>query len=78
LIYRGYLSIAEAEAAFVYAQAHGWTHNFGAPLTPIPALPQPLALDGPSQINPLHGAEHLDDRWFIVYSGISPGVYRSQ
>ncbi|KAJ7893751.1 hypothetical protein B0H13DRAFT_2339566 [Mycena leptocephala] len=76
-IHRGYSTIADAEAAYAYAQARGWTRSFDAPLRPIPVLPQPVALDDPNQVNPLHGTERLDNRWFIVYSGISPGVYHS-
>ncbi|KAJ7472808.1 hypothetical protein FB451DRAFT_1399006 [Mycena latifolia] len=28
-------------------------------------------------LNPLNGSKDLDDRWHVVYRGITPGVYRS-
>ncbi|KAJ7117331.1 hypothetical protein C8R43DRAFT_1137627 [Mycena crocata] len=75
-IFRGYSSFAAAHAAFTYAQQRGWTRSTTSTVvTPIDVLPDPESsaeLD-----NPLHGDESLDPRWFIVYRGITPGVYRS-
>ncbi|KAJ7860812.1 hypothetical protein B0H14DRAFT_3445780 [Mycena olivaceomarginata] len=77
-LYRGYSTLRDAEAAFAYAQARGWTHVSHAPLSGNPALPRPIESAGlANEHNPLHGTETLDDRWFIVYRGIAPGVYRS-
>lgn len=76
-IYRGYPTMAAAHAAFAYAEARSWTRVCGSPLvTAIPSLPAPLLI---SEINnPLHASETLDDRWYIVYRGIRPGVYHTQ
>ncbi|KAJ7907847.1 hypothetical protein B0H13DRAFT_2331944 [Mycena leptocephala] len=49
--------------------------NHRLPISAIPALPQPLPED--LGANPLHETEALDDRWYMVYCGIRPGVYRS-
>ncbi|KAJ7700213.1 hypothetical protein B0H16DRAFT_1483973 [Mycena metata] len=78
-IYRGYTTREAARAAFQYAVERSWTRVADAAVTtPIPALPQPLdpnvAFD---TNNPLTQTEALDDRWYIVYRGICPGVYRS-
>ncbi|KAJ7886293.1 hypothetical protein B0H13DRAFT_2666737 [Mycena leptocephala] len=41
-IFRGYLSVAEAYAAFEYASARSWVHISNAPaVAAIPQLPQP-------------------------------------
>ncbi|KAJ7343880.1 hypothetical protein DFH08DRAFT_871385 [Mycena albidolilacea] len=76
-IFRGYSTVWEAEAAFAYAQMRQWTRVSYAPLASIPALPQPIGSALADEENPLHGTEALDNRWFIVYRGIMPGVYRS-
>ncbi|KAJ6489315.1 hypothetical protein C8R47DRAFT_1215662 [Mycena vitilis] len=44
--------------------------SFGPPLSQPP--PTPEALD---EITPLHGDR--DGRWYVVYRGITPGVYQS-
>jgi hypothetical protein len=75
-IFRGYQTVAAAQAAFEYAVARSWTRTTDAAVSAIPALPQPLPAD--LGVNPLHETEALDDRWYIVYCGILPGVYRSQ
>ncbi|KAJ7832597.1 hypothetical protein B0H13DRAFT_2370891 [Mycena leptocephala] len=66
---------SEANAAFQYAQARSWTRVVNSAVaTPIPALPQPLGPDNDGA-NPLHGSDVLlDDRWFVVYCGICPGL----
>ncbi|KAJ7687886.1 hypothetical protein B0H14DRAFT_3533721 [Mycena olivaceomarginata] len=74
-IFRGYPTLGQAHAAFAYAEARSWTRVCDADVTPIPTLPQPLPA---SEINnPLHVSETLDDRWYIVYCGILPGVYHT-
>ncbi|KAJ7137328.1 hypothetical protein C8R43DRAFT_955536 [Mycena crocata] len=73
-IFHGYASVAEAQAAFSYAQVRSWMRVIGsarAAAIPIADLPQPLLE------NPLTWSETLDDTWYIVYAGILPGVYRS-
>ncbi|KAJ7715850.1 hypothetical protein DFH07DRAFT_974074 [Mycena maculata] len=81
-IQQGYSTFEGATAAFEYARLRGWTRRVpddsfivpSAVLPPaIPWLPQPPAFsDAP---NPLHG-EH-NGLWYIVYCGITPGVYPS-
>ncbi|KAJ7761556.1 hypothetical protein DFH07DRAFT_957151 [Mycena maculata] len=81
-IQQGYSTFEGATAAFEYAWLRGWTRRVpddsfivpSAVLPPaIPWLPQPPAFsDAP---NPLHG-EH-NSLWYIVYCGITPGVYPS-
>ena len=77
-IFCGYASLVDAHAAFVYAQARSWTRALSSPHTfvPIPFLPQPDT--SPPSPNPLNGTEIVDTRWYVVYRGIQPGVYRSQ
>ncbi|KAJ7450432.1 hypothetical protein FB451DRAFT_1410407 [Mycena latifolia] len=72
-IFRGYASVADARAAFAYAEARWWTRVAGAPIVAIPSLPEPVF----ELNNPLNGSEALDGRWYLVYRGIRPGVYRS-
>ncbi|KAJ7216764.1 hypothetical protein C8J57DRAFT_1255243 [Mycena rebaudengoi] len=76
-IHRGYRTLAEAHAAFKYAEERGWTRACDSqdPATAIHVLPTPIL---PSDIpNPLHGSETTDSQWFVVYRGITPGVYQS-
>ncbi|KAJ7673626.1 hypothetical protein B0H17DRAFT_1208317 [Mycena rosella] len=77
-IFRGYASTVEAHNAFAFAQVRGWTHvTDNTFASPISVLPQPL--DSPDDgANSLNAHEPLDDRWYIVYRGITPGLYRSQ
>ncbi|KAJ7823664.1 hypothetical protein B0H13DRAFT_2375958 [Mycena leptocephala] len=74
-LFRGYGSVAEADAAFAYAVARSWVRISGAPVTAIPALPQPIRIG--DRLNPLNGSEESDGKWYVVYCGITPGVYRS-
>ncbi|KAJ7884913.1 hypothetical protein B0H13DRAFT_2343485 [Mycena leptocephala] len=75
-IFRGYTTVEAAEAAFAYALARSWTRvSDSSIVTAIPALPQPHPEN--SNDNPLHDTEALDNRWYNVYRGICPGVYRS-
>ncbi|KAJ7103988.1 hypothetical protein B0H15DRAFT_942023 [Mycena belliarum] len=76
VIFRGYASVPEAHAAYAYAVARSWTCVAGANVThAIPRLPRPAP--SVEADNPLNGSETLDPRWYIVYKGIQPGVYRS-
>ncbi|KAJ7079882.1 hypothetical protein C8R43DRAFT_1143204 [Mycena crocata] len=76
-IYRGYTSLAQAEAAFSYALQRSWVRTAGTPLTPgISQLPQPITSTA-DPTNPINGSETCDDKWYVVYHGITPGVYRS-
>ncbi|KAJ7432731.1 hypothetical protein FB451DRAFT_1420337 [Mycena latifolia] len=73
-IFRGYTSATDARAAFAYAEERSWTRVAGAPLGIIPRLPQPVIFE---PHNPLNGSENCDARWYLVYRGIFPGIYRS-
>ncbi|KAJ7507415.1 hypothetical protein B0H11DRAFT_2218263 [Mycena galericulata] len=84
-IYQGYASFEAAAAAFDYARARKWTRECGtdsrvlssAPAAAVPELPTPVGLsDAP---NPLHSGHSSTSQavWYIVYSGITPGVYQS-
>ncbi|KAJ7702736.1 hypothetical protein B0H17DRAFT_1194614 [Mycena rosella] len=72
-IFRGYATIPEAEAAFVYAQVRSWIRCTDAPLAAIPPLPH-LSFQ---HLNPLNSTDEVDSSWYIVYCGIRPGVYKS-
>ncbi|KAF7335585.1 Cauli-VI domain-containing protein [Mycena venus] len=86
-LHRSYPTLETARAAFAYAEARSWTRvidrNNPRPAHAIPALPQPIfTADVQSAIfvqpNPLHLSESIqDNKWYIVYKGIHPGVYRS-
>ncbi|CAK5276785.1 unnamed protein product [Mycena citricolor] len=74
-LYRGYSSKDRAEAAFVYAQQRGWTSAPGH-FRYVP--PIPVTDDDYEVYNPLSGREEDNDkRWYVVYRGLRPGVYRS-
>ncbi|KAJ7612813.1 hypothetical protein DFH06DRAFT_1344900 [Mycena polygramma] len=78
-IYRGYPNMPLAIAAYDYAHARGWTrvlpsfHLDVLVSSAIPRMPTPSGLTDPT--NPLH--TDLDGRWYVVYCGITPGVYQS-
>ncbi|KAJ7244506.1 hypothetical protein C8J57DRAFT_1524983 [Mycena rebaudengoi] len=76
-IHRSYRTLTEANAAFKYAQDRSWTRSCGSqsPAAAICVLPIPM-LESDST-NPLHGDDILDNQWFVVYCGITPGVYQS-
>ncbi|KAJ6523683.1 hypothetical protein DFH09DRAFT_1329921 [Mycena vulgaris] len=87
-LYQGYQSVPAAQAAFDYAHARLWTRvcnsRPGSPAamsqpTAIPQLPNPTGYT--EARNPLHGHDNagasLDTKWYVVYAGISPGVYQS-
>ncbi|KAJ7715978.1 hypothetical protein B0H16DRAFT_1741600 [Mycena metata] len=81
-LYQGYSTRAAADAAFNYAVDHRWTRVCGSvasPLdftvqqAPLGSLPTPASLAAvPS---PLHGVQ--DGLWYVVFCGITPGVYES-
>ncbi|KAJ7031436.1 hypothetical protein C8F04DRAFT_1262792 [Mycena alexandri] len=75
-IFRGYSSLDQAEAAYAYAVERSWVRtSTTAVAAAIPTLPQPVQIaDG---VNPLNGSEEFDGVWYVVYRGITPGVYRS-
>ncbi|KAJ7684873.1 hypothetical protein DFH06DRAFT_1313251 [Mycena polygramma] len=87
-IHQSYPSEETADAAFQYARERGWVRVCSSrppsprpvPISaPIPSLPEPVGLvDTP---NPLHtgsnGPASPGGRWYVVYTGISPGVYQS-
>ncbi|KAJ7035428.1 hypothetical protein C8F04DRAFT_1258980 [Mycena alexandri] len=83
-VHQGYATVAEAEAAFNYALERSWVAVRGSrppspselPQTAIPTLPLPQDLTV-SIHNPLHGASPSTPKWYIVYTGISPGIYAS-
>ncbi|KAJ7448469.1 hypothetical protein B0H11DRAFT_2247757 [Mycena galericulata] len=81
-IHQGYASQSEAEAAFAYAQTRGWTgtrpNGSQTIPTPINSVPTPVVLPSVSFDNPLHGIAGCDETaWYVVYAGITPGIYRS-
>ncbi|KAJ7654566.1 hypothetical protein DFH06DRAFT_1329830 [Mycena polygramma] len=90
-LYQGYPSTPDAGAAFDYARERNWTgvrtrhpHLFRGISAPPPsssaigALPVPTPLLNLTH-NPLHGPVTSDTRtWYIVYAGITPGIYLSQ
>ncbi|KAJ7138904.1 hypothetical protein C8R46DRAFT_1234143 [Mycena filopes] len=76
-IYRGYATREAADAAYAYALARSWTRVVGTSLA-ADQLPRPLELNLADDAgNILNECEDLDDRWYVVYRGICPGVYRS-
>ncbi|KAF8216975.1 hypothetical protein K438DRAFT_1953856 [Mycena galopus ATCC 62051] len=70
-IYRGYASLAEAEAAFAYALDNSWVRGAGVNCGPVPfSPPTPLrSSTDPDPVNPLQGSEALD--WQVVFRGIN-------
>ncbi|KAJ7237084.1 hypothetical protein C8J57DRAFT_1529615 [Mycena rebaudengoi] len=86
-LHRSYPTRELAQAAFDYATARSWTRIIDpanirqAPA--IPTLPQPvftvnIASSVFVQPNPLNSTESIqDNKWYIVYKGVCPGVYRS-
>ncbi|KAJ7143247.1 hypothetical protein C8R46DRAFT_1233023 [Mycena filopes] len=83
-LFKGYSTLAQAEAAFAYAASLGWTRLIPPSgtlvgqtqtQTAIPRLPHPNAFS--SRRNPLHDSTDPAARWYVVYSGVTPGVYQS-
>ncbi|KAJ7601478.1 hypothetical protein DFH06DRAFT_1352767 [Mycena polygramma] len=80
-IYRGYPNDTDATAAFEYAAARSWTRvctsrPASPSQAPVASLPLPCE-ESDYTYNPLHGSETVDDTWYVVYCGITPGVYHS-
>ncbi|KAJ7020766.1 hypothetical protein C8F04DRAFT_1274602 [Mycena alexandri] len=78
-LFQGYPTLAQAQAAFDYAAHRAWVRVISPSLTltthsAIPSLPTPL-LDSPSPLHPDN--TNSDGRWYVVYSGVTPGVYSS-
>ncbi|KAJ7168432.1 hypothetical protein C8R46DRAFT_1217836 [Mycena filopes] len=79
-LYQGYSTFAQATAAFDYAARVGWTRIIrpSSVLTINSALlrlPNPVsAHDGAT---PLHPGTEEGGSWYVVYSGMTPGVYGS-
>ncbi|KAJ7784911.1 hypothetical protein DFH07DRAFT_763524 [Mycena maculata] len=75
-IHRAYKTVAEANTAYQYAVNRSWVRSCdGTVVTGIPELPQPT--QDLATINPLHGTETLTSKWYLVFRGITPGIYRS-
>ncbi|KAJ7457541.1 hypothetical protein B0H11DRAFT_2243298 [Mycena galericulata] len=74
-IFRGYATLSEAEAALAYARARGWIRVAIPSGIPPPIAHLPLPNTDPR--NPLNGNEEINERWYVVYRGVCPGVYRS-
>lgn len=79
-IFQGYPTLQAARAAFEYAENQTWkgvtTANSIAPGTAMAPSQRPIPIaeiPGPIETTPLHCGV-----WYIVYKGISPGVYQSQ
>ncbi|KAJ7602662.1 hypothetical protein DFH06DRAFT_1347914 [Mycena polygramma] len=85
---QGYRHYDTAVAAYEYARSKSWTRVCPSRDSPIstrlprrsaapaaiPQLPEPNYLDEP---NPLRGDDEDADKWYIVYCGVTPGVYQS-
>ncbi|KAJ7075968.1 hypothetical protein C8R43DRAFT_966270 [Mycena crocata] len=78
-IFQGYPTLQAARAAFEYAESQTWrgvtTANSVAPGATISPSQRPIPIShnsGPIKTTPLHCGV-----WYIVYKGISPGVYQS-
>ncbi|KAJ7735252.1 hypothetical protein DFH07DRAFT_967254 [Mycena maculata] len=75
-LFRGYSTLAAAEAAFQFVLNNSWVRRTGDHIVAaIPRLPQPI--HDISQLNVLNDTEDHDATWYVVYRGITPGVYRS-
>ncbi|KAJ7440410.1 hypothetical protein B0H11DRAFT_2253030 [Mycena galericulata] len=76
-LHQGYPTVEAAKAAFEYALTRGWTGRRPSPTgfvtAPVPSLPIPVS-PPVSTSNPLHTE---DTQWYVVYAGITPGVYCS-
>ncbi|KAJ7115646.1 hypothetical protein C8R43DRAFT_1138101 [Mycena crocata] len=84
-LFQGYPTLKLARGAFEYARERGWTRTCmpnnpatsrGVVTSTLTSLPVPIGLlESP---NPLHAGAANDGRWYIVYCGITPGVYQSR
>ncbi|KAJ7034640.1 hypothetical protein C8F04DRAFT_1182919 [Mycena alexandri] len=75
-LYQGYPTLQGARAAYEFAHTKMWTGvcsgTSPAPSTHLRPSQLPLPITVPSSQNPLHCG-----KWYIVYKGITPGVYLS-
>ncbi|KAJ7731414.1 hypothetical protein B0H16DRAFT_1733353 [Mycena metata] len=79
-LYQGYPTLLDAQAAFKDAQERGWTRALA--LAPdgsmtAPLVPPPSPANPQQGSNPLHAGRVADSFWYVVYHGITPGVYAS-
>ncbi|KAJ7229600.1 hypothetical protein C8J57DRAFT_1251787 [Mycena rebaudengoi] len=81
-LFQGYHSLVAAQEAFEYANDRNWTGTrTSRPPSPTDERPVPAAMPTPTSQtavhNPLQGKSN-SNAWFIVYAGITPGIYESQ
>ncbi|KAJ7508855.1 hypothetical protein B0H11DRAFT_1901640 [Mycena galericulata] len=88
-LHQGYTTFDDALAAFAYARERSWTRVCAArPSSPGAVMPAqavatvclPTPTSYTDALNPLHGHNPDTGRkrlWYIVYRGITPGVYQS-
>ncbi|SJL18823.1 uncharacterized protein ARMOST_22424 [Armillaria ostoyae] len=80
-VYSGYMTLELAEAAFQYALDKGWVRyaNVDRPCTlPSQVLFDPNHSTTPEDYDtPLNVGKPFE-RWYMVYRGISPGIYKSE
>ncbi|KAJ7695518.1 hypothetical protein B0H16DRAFT_1750694 [Mycena metata] len=80
-LYQGHDTFLQAQAAYNYIRERGCTRTLPhAPDSiaerPMTELPVPVGLL--DRVNPLHARSGLQTGlWYIVYAGITPGVYQS-
>lgn len=78
-LHQGYSTLAAAQAAFDVAHANHWTCALAGwlPLLHVPAAPQPLAHE-PRVHEVLLCTQETNAPWYVVYSGVNPGVFATQ
>ncbi|KAJ7060345.1 hypothetical protein C8F01DRAFT_1142355 [Mycena amicta] len=82
-----YPSYTAAMEAFSFAATRSWTRTVspggGSASRPISYVPLPIRTVDPDTLeltspNPLQSGQHIEDgKWYFVYKGIRPGIYRS-
>ncbi|KAJ7142163.1 hypothetical protein C8R46DRAFT_1233198 [Mycena filopes] len=78
-LFQGYPTLAQAELAFLYAQDRGWTRviDVNGSFAPTTIARPPLPVASNHSPNPLHAGSSTEGAWYVVYAGITPGVYAS-
>ncbi|KAJ7604873.1 hypothetical protein DFH06DRAFT_1349006 [Mycena polygramma] len=87
-IYQGYKNMPLAQAAFDYAHERGWTRvrtmnaapatNETITTTIMREAPTPIGdLEEPNPLHAATGAGVRGGSWYVVYVGVTPGVYAS-
>ncbi|KAJ7058423.1 hypothetical protein C8F01DRAFT_1303981 [Mycena amicta] len=84
-LHRKYPSPEQATAAFSFALSHSWTRTIrrdgSSASPPISTTPPPLFTVAPDNMVPIEANplnEGIEDgKWYFVYKGITPGIYRS-